>query len=106
MKKIMSLIIAFSVILAVAAIPAYAAPGDVVDGCCIHCGMPCTVIYRDIPMDEHYYVANCFEYNEPHYHTSMYRYYWYRCPTPDCATNEVLTLIRYMRLDDICHYGE
>ena len=106
MKRIVSLILVLAAVLSVAAVPAFAAKGDVVDGYCLHCGMACSVITQDVPVDDHYYVVNCFEYNELHYHTSMYRYYWYLCPTSECATNEVLTLIRVMRLDDICHYGE
>ena len=106
MKKTISLILALAVVLSVAAVPAFAAKGDVVDGYCIHCGMPCFVTSQVITIDDHYYVGSCFEYLEPHYHSSRSKYYWYVCPTDDCVTNNVLTVKEIVRLDDLCHYGE
>lgn len=106
MKKTIALVLTLVILLSASAFPVSAAQPRILEYFCSMCGALGEKVYQDSLDPYHFYVNECFEYLEPHYHSILNREVCIRCINEDCRIYRVIIETGNVEHYDVCHYGE
>lgn len=106
MKRTIALVLTLAIILSTSAFHVSAVQPRFLEMFCSMCGGLGTKEYEKSIDPYHFYVQECFEYFEPHYHSILTYEYFFVCYNDGCRNEGIKIPTGEVANFDVCHYGE